>query len=209
MLLALLIALIAASNAPAVRPPPVAGEARSASNAPAVRPPPVAGEARSSGWEGKVHFTHDPPRKSGGSEGAIHVSGRRVRVEEPTPIGLTVILSADGKVRLLFPERRQLMEIDAEQAALATVPPLSLKGLQRAGAESVDGRACTIWERALTTKVGRVRQRIWVPDGAPRFVFLRFVTQTERGATRADVSEVREGAQAEALFRVPRDYEKK
>jgi hypothetical protein len=176
---------------------------------PAGRPPPVAGEARSSGWEGKVHFTHDPPRKSGGADGAIHVSGAKVRIEEPTPVGLTVILSADGKLRLLFPERKQFMEVDAEQAALATVPPLSLAGLQRAGTESVDGRACTIWERTLTTQMGRVRQRIWVPDGARRFVFLRFVTQTERGATRADVSEVRETAQSASLFRVPRDYTKK
>src|SRR5713226_2904788 len=88
-----------------------------------------AGEARSSGWEGKVHFTHDPPRKSGGADGAIHVSGARVRIEEPTPVGLTVILSADRKLRLLFPERKQFMEVDATEAALATVPPLSFAGL--------------------------------------------------------------------------------
>ena len=25
------------------------------------------------GWQANVHFTHDPPRKSGGSDGAIHV----------------------------------------------------------------------------------------------------------------------------------------
>ena len=101
------------------------------------------------------------------------------------------------------------MKVSAEQAPLATVPPLSLAGLQRAGEETIDGRACTIWERTLTTKVGRVRQRIWVPDGARSFVFLRFVTQTERGATRADVSDMREAQQPESLFRVPPDYAEK
>jgi hypothetical protein len=163
------------------------------------------------GWEGKVHFTHDPPRKSGGADGAIHVALGRVRIEEPTPAGLTVILSAGGKVRLLFPERKQFMEVDPDQAALATVPPLSLQGLERTGEESVDGRACGIWERTLATRMGRVRQRIWAPDDARGMplVFLRFVTQTERGATRADVTEIRAGGQAEELFRLPRDYTKK
>src|SRR5579859_3066798 len=115
------------------------------------------------GWEAKVHFTHDPPRKSGGSEGAIHVDGARVRLEEPTPGGETVILSAAGKVRLLFPERKQFMEIDPAQAALSTVPPLSLEGMKEVGEERIDGRDCAIWERTLATGMGVIHQRLWVP----------------------------------------------
>jgi len=121
-----------------------------------------------SGWEGKVHFTHDPPRKSGGSEGAIHVAGGRVRIEEPTPMGATVILAAGGKVRLLFPERKQFMEVDPSQSALATVPPLSLEGMQQVGEERIDGRDCAIWERTVETRMGKIRQRLWVPQEPAR-----------------------------------------
>ena len=169
--------------------------------------------ALGNGWEAKVHFTHDPPRRSGGSEGAIHVQDGRVRLEEPTPLGETVILSAEGKVRLLFPATRQLMEIDPAQAALATVPPLSLEGMKRTGAETIEGRPCAIWERTVQSAAGVVHQRLWVPDEARRpqapLVFLRFVTQTDRGATRADLSAIREKPQPGGLFRVPPGYAKK
>ncbi len=165
-----------------------------------------------SGWEGKVHFTHDPPRKSGGSEGAIHVAGGRVRIEEPTPMGATVILAAGGKVRLLFPERKQFMEVDPSQSALATVPPLSLEGMQQVGEERIDGRDCAIWERTVETRMGKIRQRLWVPQEAAKkklFFFLRQATVTPRGATRADLTDIRFGDQPAALFRVPGDYAKK
>src|SRR2546423_833192 len=76
-----------------------------------------------SGWEGKVHFQHDPPRKSGASDGTIHFAAGRVRLEEPTPIGLTVILWDGKRLRLLFPERRTYLELPPRQAALATAPP--------------------------------------------------------------------------------------
>ena len=163
--------------------------------------------AASAGWEGKVHFTHDPPRKSGGSEGAIHVSGGRVRIEEPTPAGLAVVIWDGKKLSLLFPDKRTWMELPAAQAAMATVPPLDLRGMTRAGTETIDGEPCTIWERK-----GEVTQRLWVPDAAAKkklFFFLREATVTPRGATRADVSGIRFLAQPGPLFAVPRGYTKK
>jgi hypothetical protein len=167
--------------------------------------------AASSGWEAQVHFTHDPPRKSGGSDGAIHVSGSRVRLEEPTPAGLAVILSGGGKTTVVFPAIKQFLEVDPGQAALATVPPLSLAGMREVGAETVDGKPCAIWEKVLETKMGKVRERLWVPRDAKKngFLFLRWVTQTDRGATRADLSEIREGPQAPRLFRIPAGYARK
>jgi hypothetical protein len=167
--------------------------------------------ALSNGWEAKVHFTHDPPRKSGGADGAIHVSKGRVRLEEPTAIGLTVVLSSGGRTRLLFPERKQFMEIAQAVAALSTVPPLSLEGMKQVGEERVGGSDCIIWEKTLQTPAGRIRQRLWVPEGAAKkqLVFLRFVTQTDRGATRADLSDLRERPQPDSLFRVARGYVKK
>jgi hypothetical protein len=164
------------------------------------------------GWDGKVHFTHDPPRKSGGSDGAIHVAGNRVRIEEPTPMGDTVILYAEGKTRILFPAQRQFIEIDPADAALATVPPTSLAEMERTGEEAIDGQPCDIWTRKLETKLGRLTQRLWVPRGQEKkklFFFLREATITPRGATRADVSEVKVRDQPGALFRIPAGYKKK
>lgn len=159
-----------------------------------------------SGWEGKVHFQHNPPRKSGGSDGAVHFAQGRVRLEEPTPIGLTVILWDGRHLRLLFPEKKTYLELPPAEAPLSTAPPLSLEGLDRAGAESIDGKACAIWQE----KRPGVTQRVWIPDPPPRkknfFLFLREVTVTARGATEADVSDVRFRDQPAALFRVPKDY---
>ena len=106
------------------------------------------------GWQANVHFTHDPPRKSGGSDGAIHVSGKKVRIEEPTPGGTTIVLFDGRKLWLLFPDQKQFLELPRDQAALATVPPLSLEGMTAAGTEVIDGHACTIYERTVETKAG-------------------------------------------------------
>src|SRR2546430_5861536 len=175
-----------------------------------------------SGWEGKVHFQHNPPRKSGGSEGAIHFAPGRVRLEEPTPIGLTVILWDGRKLRLLFPEKHTYLELPKEQAPMTTAPPLTVKGLYNGGSATIDGQPCTIWQY----KRGQVTQRVWVPDAsnappsglrpspakpAPPakkklFFFLREVTLGPRGATEADVSDVRFKDQPASLFSVPKDY---
>ena len=157
------------------------------------------------GWEGKVHFQHNPPRKSGGSEGAIHFSRGRVRLEEPTPQGLMVILWDGWSLRILFPERKKYLRLSRELAAQATAPPLNLRKMRKIGREVVDGRPCTIWER----KGPDITQRLWVPDEAAKkklFFFLREVTVTPRGATEADVSDVSFADQPASLFRVPKDY---
>ena len=156
------------------------------------------------GWEGAIHFTHNPPRKSGGSEGAIHFAAGRVRVEEPTPWGLTVILWDGEKLRLLFPARKTFLELPPEQAPLATAPPLSLRGMSQSGTETVNGEACAIYE-----KKGPVTQRLWVPESAAKkklFFFLREATISARGATLADVSGIRFADQPDSLFRVPKGY---
>ena len=116
------------------------------------------------GWQAAVHFTHNPPRKSGGSDGAIHVSGSKVRIEEPTPGGFTVVIFDGRKLWLLFPEKKQFLELPKDQAALATVPPLSLSGMQATGSEVIDGQPCTIYEKAVETTGGPLHQRLWVPD---------------------------------------------
>ncbi|HUJ27151.1 MAG TPA: hypothetical protein VLW85_14090 [Myxococcales bacterium] len=160
-----------------------------------------------SGWEGKVHFQHNPPRKSGGSEGAIHFAAGRVRLEEPTPIGLTVILWDGRRLVLLFPAKKTWVELPPKDAPMTTAPPLSLAGLYNSGTEVIDGKPCTIWQQ----KRQGVTQRVWVPDPPPRkknfFLFLREVTISPRGATEADVSDVRFKDQPASLFRVPKGYQ--
>ena len=159
------------------------------------------------GWQAHVHFTHDPPRKSGTSEGEIHVSGSRVRIDE----GQIVVVFDGRKLALLFPDRKQYLELPASDAALATVPPLSTKGMEPKAEEVVDGVRCVIYERTTDSQAGKLHQRLWVPRENKKkfFYFLRAVTQTARGATRADLSDIREAPQPDALFRVPRDYRKK
>ena len=163
------------------------------------------------GWQANVHFTHDPPRKSGGSDGAIHVSGKKVRIEEPTPGGTTIVLFDGRKLWLLFPDQKQFLELPKDQAPLATVPPLSLEGMTAAGTEVIDGHACTIYERTAETKAGRIHQRLWVPDENKKdfLYFLRQVTQTDRGATKADLTGIRQTPQPDSLFKVPAGYRPK
>ena len=159
------------------------------------------------GWQANVHFTHDPPRKSGPSEGEIHVSGDRVRIDE----GSIVVVFDGRRLALLFPDRKRYLELPAGDAALATVPPLSLKGMEAKGEETIDGVHCVIYQRTADSKAGTLHQRLWVPDEKKKnfFYFLRAVTQTARGATKADLSDIREAPQPAALFRIPPDYKKK
>src|SRR5205807_811082 len=111
------------------------------------------------------------------------------------------------RLRLLFPDRRSYLELPASKAALATAPPLNLYKMYKTGTELLEGQPCSIYEQK-----GEVTQRLWVPDvpeTPPKkklFFFLREVTITPRGATQADVSEVRFADQAESLFRVPDGY---
>src|SRR4051812_30956612 len=91
--------------------------------------------AASLGWEGKVHFTHNPPRKSGGSEGAIHFSPGKVRLEEPTPSGMAAVIWDGKRLLLLLPAQKSFLEMPPAQAPLATAPPLSLEGMTEDGRE--------------------------------------------------------------------------
>jgi len=109
------------------------------------------------------------------------------------------------------PDQKQFLELPKDQAPLATVPPLSLEGMTAAGTEVIDGHACTIYERTAETKAGRIHQRLWVPDENKKdfFYFLRQVTQTDRGATKADLTGIRQTPQPDSLFKVPAGYRPK
>src|SRR3954466_14376893 len=115
-------------------------------------------------WDGKVHFTHDPPRKSGGSNGAIHFSPGKVRLEEPTPAGPAAVIWDGKKVLLVFLHNQTFLELPASQAPLSTAPPLGLDGMEEHGTEIIDATPCTIYQR----RTGDVIQRVWVPDEAKK-----------------------------------------
>jgi hypothetical protein len=159
-------------------------------------------------WEGKLLFTHDPPRKAGAPDGAIHVKGKKVRIEESTPAGSLVIVFDGAHLRLLRPERKTYVELPAEQAPYLTVPPPSLEGLRKVGEGSVSGKACGIWEARSQTPFGKVQQRVWVANDAKDYVYLRAVTRTSRGASLFEVVEPRRAPQPDSLFEVPKDYAK-
>jgi hypothetical protein len=159
-------------------------------------------------WEARVHFTFDPPRKGGSSEGAIHVQGKKVRIEEDSPFGPLVILFDGEHLRMLRPDKKTYFELPAAEAPYATVPPSSLEGMTKVGKEMVDGKACDIWEARSETPLGKVRQRVSIPDDAKDFIWLKAATRTKNGATLMEAVGPRKKPQPDALFRVPNHYTK-
>jgi hypothetical protein len=172
-------------------------------------------------WEGKVHFTFDPPRPGMGpqSEGAIHVKGGKIRIDQQAPMGKMAIIFdfKTKKLAMLLLDRKQYIEMDKSLSA-ATVPPvcesgkaaecLSAEGFKKTGSETVDGRKTSIWEQDRDTPMGKIHQKLWVVDGAKELMFLRQVTQSDRGASKTEVTDVKETAQADSLFAVPPDFTK-
>jgi hypothetical protein len=159
-------------------------------------------------WEGKLLFTHDPPRKTGTPDGSIHVDGRKVRIEEATPAGRLVIVFDGEHLRLLRPDRKTYVELPKAQAPYLTVPPASLTGLRKVGEGEASGKACGIWEVRSQTPFGKVQQRVWVPNDAKDYLYLRAVTRTARGASLFEVIEPRRTPQPASLFDVPKDFTK-
>jgi hypothetical protein len=172
-------------------------------------------------WEGKVHFTFDPPRPGMGpqSEGTIHMKGGKVRIDQEAPMGKMAIIFdfKSKKLAMLMLDRKQYMEMDRSLSA-ATVPPvcesakatdcLAAEGFRKTGTETLDGRKAFIWEQDRDTPIGKVHQKLWVVDGAKEMMFLRQVTQSDRGASKTEVTDVKETAQADSLFTVPPDFTK-
>src|ERR1700750_1317050 len=88
-------------------------------------------------WEGKLLFTHEPARKGAAPDGAIHVKGKKVRIEQATQGGPLVILFDGERLFLLRPDRKTATELPASQAPYATVPPPSREGLRKVGEGTV------------------------------------------------------------------------
>lgn len=160
-------------------------------------------------WQAQLRFTHEPARKDASPDGSIHVKGEKVRIEEATDSGPLVIVFDGAHVFLLRPAQKIYVELPKEQAAYATVPPSSLRGMRKVGTDTVAKKACSIWEARLSTPFGKVLQRVWVEDSAKDYVFLRALTRTGRGASLFDVVEPRRAPQPDSLFEVPKDYRKK
>jgi hypothetical protein len=172
-------------------------------------------------WEGKVRFTFDPPRgaQEPTSDGSIHMKGGKVRVDQQSPMGKVAVVFdfKTKKLVMLMPDRKKYMEMDRSLTA-ATIPPvcdagkavdcLVAVGFKKTGSETVDGRKTSIWEQDRDTRMGKIHQKLWVVDGAKELMFLRQVTQSERGAAKTEVTEVKEIPQADSIFAVPADYTK-
>jgi hypothetical protein len=149
-------------------------------------------------WEARVHFTHDPPRKGGSSDGAIHVQGKKVRIEEDSQIGPLVILFDGEHLRMLRPDKKTYFELPAGDAPYATVPPTSFEGLAQVKGD--------LWEATRETPLGKVKQRLTVPG--KEFIWSKAATRTKHGATLMEASEPRRVPQPDSLFQVPKNYRK-
>jgi hypothetical protein len=149
-------------------------------------------------WEARIHFTFDPPRKGGSSEGAIHVQGRKVRIEEDSPVGPLVILFDGEHLRMLRPDKKTYFELPAAEAPWATVPPTSFEELKNVQGE--------LWERDSVTPLGKVKQRLTIPG--TELIWTKAATRTKNGATLMEASGPLKKPQPDSLFRVPKDYTK-
>jgi hypothetical protein len=149
-------------------------------------------------WEAGIHFTYDPPRKGGSSEGAIHVSGRKVRIEQPSPIGPLVTIFDGRKLWMLRPDKQTYFELPASEAPYAIVPPTTRDGMKQLGPQ--------LWEKDSVTPLGKVVQRLTVRG--PDLIWTQAATRTKNGATLMEAREPRKKPQPDSLFRVPKNYTK-
>src|SRR5438093_10910905 len=129
-------------------------------------------------WEGKVHFTFDPPRPGQGPEadGTIHMKQGKVRIEQQGPMGKMAILFdfKTRKLSMLMLDRKKYMEMDQSLRA-ATLPPvceagkvdacLTAEGFKKAGGDTVSGRKAAIWEQDRDSPMGKIHQKLWIVDG--------------------------------------------
>lgn len=170
-------------------------------------------------WEGTLHFTHDPPRPGAAKQdGVMHSKKGKVRVEQETPMGHAIMIFdfKAKKGRLLLPERKSYVEMSEEMSMAGAMPPacdsgkaeacLTAEGYKKTGSDTIDGRKTTVWEQEKESRMGHMKQKLWVVDGSKEFMFLRSTTQSERGSTRVDVTDFKEKPQADSLFETPSDY---
>lgn len=163
------------------------------------------------------------------TNGAVNMKGKmffsapRVRMEmSPAggsaprgPMGGRMVMIMDGDSKtsyMLMPEQQMYMEFPADGNSPMTgrMPKLTdfssvpCKGRQdvtckKIGTETVNGRACDKWE--LTDKSGE-KSYFWIDQN------LHFPIKSQSKDATMEFTNIKEGAQDAALFKVPAGYRK-
>ena len=135
---------------------------------------------------------------------------------QPGPFGgkMSMIMDASAKMGyMLMPEQQMYMEMPLDQSNPFLQRMPSLKNLnsdpcsfskegatcKKLGVEAINGRTCDKWE--VTEKSGK-KETLWIDQK------LHFPIKSTDGQVTTEFTNIKEGAQDAALFKVPPGYQK-
>jgi outer membrane lipoprotein-sorting protein len=168
-------------------------------------------------WQGTLSI--HTPEKEGLSTGKIFAKGARIRFEMEAQ-GHNLIILADmknGQSSMLMPEQKLVMDVPkgmAEKQMMTCSTEdvdacFKKKGFKQVGNETIDGHPCAILEGVEKSNGKEIHQKIWRPIDLKEVFMLRSVTRmTDGKEITTDVRNVQVAKVAEALFLVPKDYQK-
>ena len=175
-------------------------------------------------WQGKLHTTMEPSRPGMPPEndGEIHAKKGKVRIDQAMGgigNGYMIYDFKTRKLDMVVPDKKAYVEIDAPQPGSQHEMPvgcvtgsvqqcLESQDFKKTGTETVEGRACNVWERDRTAGSGELRQKIWVPTDAKELVFVKQIVQGPQFTRTTVVKDLKSAPQDDALFEVPKGYAK-
>ncbi len=83
------------------------------------------------------------------------------------------------------------------------------QGYKKTGTEKVNGHAATVYEGTVPGLEGKpMRQKMWRPTDLPEVPYVRAQTfGPDGGVTEVNLTNIQQGQQPDALFKVPADYQ--
>lgn len=172
-------------------------------------------------WEAKVKVDGKAKVPAAVGEGKMRIKGKKMRFDIKSPMDLSVIGdSAKRKAWTLIHAPRMVMESSLSESDLKNIPLCDEKGAEvclreagykKTGTEKVNGYATTIYEADLRSPKVKVptRVKLWKVDGMKEMPVTR-VHAFEAGKTEPvstmDLTEIKVGPIADAVFTVPKGY---
>ena len=170
-------------------------------------------------WQGTLHTTTEPakPGMPPMRDGQVRAKKGRIRFDGVMGNAYVIHDLRTHKVRMVMPDQKAYMEMDSTDAqkvpgACGTESVeqcLRSEGFKKIGAETVEGRRCSNWERDDQGPTGPQHQKVCVPDGAKEPVFFKQVGQESGFTHTVVVKDYKETPQDDRLFEVPEGYAKR
>ncbi len=174
-------------------------------------------------WEGTLHITtHARSSATSRSEDDAKIRARKAKVRidvdrELTKVGKTysiydfetgIAYTVIPKLKIYVEENASDSSSDGQHdmpggcAGGGIDACLVSQGFHKVRADSVEGRACTVWERQRWTHSGRTQQTIWVLSRAADVVVVKQII-TSRVSRTVILNDYKVAPQADVLFKVP------